>query len=173
MSDDDRVLQTQISETIYPQLQLDRPIWTPDIIQGGRHATEINATVAILDTAGGTDDWTRQEQVLDRIYPLVEKLIAYLDYQRKLNNPVKVKRFGQIYAIERYEGANLWGWGIPLTLEAPASFCHDDTQDVDIRYYQANFMENENLLSINIEGVDYQVSWTRERNIDLALSIPI
>lgn len=168
MSDDPRVLNDQVSTTTYPQLQLDRPVWTPKIIHGGRHTMEIQATVAILMPGGADDDWITQETALDTTFPLLEKLIAYLDYKRKTESLIKVIRIGQGYAVERYE-TNLYGWALTVTLEAPASFCHDPDLDVEILHFKAGFVEGESLLQITVEGQNYQASLSESSRLLLAI----
>ena len=82
MSDDARTLSLQKSQTLYPQLQLDRPQIRPEIILGGAHAKYYSTTVAILSPVGN-DDWALQEEILESHEALMDALIAYLDYQKK------------------------------------------------------------------------------------------
>lgn len=168
MSDDPRVLNNQVSKSAYPQLQLDLPVISPRITHGGRHHTEVQATIAILQSGGSEDDWISQETALEVTYPIIEKLVAYLDYKRKTASGIKVLRIGQIYGIVRYEN-NLWGWGISVTLDAPASFCHDPDQDVEILHFRAAFVEGQNTLQIEVQGDTYSVTLTESSRLPLEL----
>lgn len=167
MSDDERVLARQRSESLYPQLQLDRPTVTPEIQHGGRHKDTIQGSVAILAPAA-KDDWTKQENRLQELLPIMQALIAWLDYNRKISS-FKLIRVGEIYPIERYEHGNLWGWAVSLTFETPANYCYDTGELFQISHYYAQWYDNVNELLLTINGQDYTVPWLAEDRLGQAL----
>jgi hypothetical protein len=168
VSDDQRVLKQQGNLSFYPQLQLDTPTYRPDIKRGKSDLKYYEGQVAILQPVK-KGDWAQEDQVLDQLEVEMDRLIAWLDYHRKLDFGY-IREIGTIYPIKRFEHDNLFGWGVPFKIEIKANYCHDFSLDVEVVHLEPVFVEGETLLSLVIEGTPYVIPWSDSSQKDLVLT---
>ena len=158
MSDDERVL-SEGSDQYYPQLQIDTPTWRPTINRGGRDTKTYFGQLFITKPVIGRDDWAEEDRVLDELEPEMDRLIAWLDYKRK-QDWGKITNIGTAFPVKRFENNNLWGWGIELTIEAKANYCHEPSFDVSTCHLFPVWTDGQSLLQIEISGNTYSTQWT-------------
>lgn len=168
MSDDDRVLSLQQSNTRYPQLQLDTPTYKAEINRGGTDKKFYYGQVAIMAPVPVKGDFKTEDDILDSLEEEMDNLIAWIDYHRKFSFGT-VREIGTVYPIKRYEHANLFGWGVQITIETKKNYCHTESSDVKILHLFPQFITEETILQIEVESVVYAYNLTEESRMNAAL----
>lgn len=157
MSHDTRVLNTQPEQT-YPQLQLDVPSWLPEIGSGIKFKKTLTIEAAIIAPAG-TDDWPEQDRVMDALEIEMERLLSYLETQRRLKKLGNITSIGTVTAIEFAEHAALFGWAVEISFKVNMPCYYNDTNTYQIVHLTPSFQSPDTQLSISIGGTQYDASW--------------
>ncbi len=160
MSADSRTLVREPALSGYPQLQMDTPTWRPSIERGGRHTKVYDTVVAVLSPAS-PDDWASQDDVLTALEGEMDVLIAYLDFLRKETNGT-LTGLSEAFPIKNWQGDNLFGWGIGITLEVPREYCYEPSGDVKVVFASPPSGKETLLHGLNINTESYTVQWGAE-----------
>lgn len=150
-------IAAQRSVTPYPVMELERPAYRAQVIEGGNHLKTYTCRLSLLDYAE-KDDWKRQEDVLNDLEAGMDEIIKRLIYDGVIEEDPN-----NVYPIRNFEHDNLWGWGIEFEVTFSSSYCYTGVGWQEAVLLEAIWTPGETLLAVAVDGVTYSLPWTDEQ----------
>lgn len=138
----------------FPQLEIEPPRYQARVEKGGRRAKRYRMQITILDQAK-VDDYRAQELAHERTEPILDDIISRL-FKDKL---LKSGEF-EVFSVNNEAHDSLWGWGVSFDIIVEEAFCYSSSEWYDLVRLKPVWVEGENSLSVEVEGVAFSTSWT-------------